>query len=785
MLRVTNRAPGRLQSKLFDLVRLGRVAAFLFVLLGAFGAASDVSAQTYRFSSVVIEGNTRIEDGTILSYAAIPRGKSVSAATLNDAYQRLVASGLFETVDLLPSGGRLRIVVTEYPTINRINIEGNRRLKDEDLLPLVVSAPRRVYSPSQAEADAATLTEAYRQNGRLAATVDPKIIRRSDNRIDLVFEVTEGRVIETERISFVGNRFFSDRRLRRVLESKQAGLLRNLIRSDTFLADRIEFDKQVMTDFYRARGFVDFQVLDVTSEFTRQRSGYFVTFNVREGQIFSFGEITATSDVREIDPDEFLAASKIKTGATYTPVAVENTIARMERLAIQKGLNFIRVEPRVTRNDADLTLDIEFALVKGERVFVERIDIEGNSTTLDKVIRREFKVVEGDPFNPREIRQAAERIRALGFFKQANVDTREGSSPEQVIVDVNVEEQPTGSLGFGASYSSSGGFGLNISFSESNFLGRGQSVGLSFDTGVDNRKLSASFSEPNFLDRDLTFSLAAAYRESDNDAVAYDTKTLSFSPSFEFPLSENGRLRLSYLVKKEELSDVSADSSAILHAEAGSRVSSEIGYTYSYDTRRTGLNPNAGILFQFGQSFAGLGGDNEYLKTSARLLSETKIAREEVTLRAEFEAGALNMLSGNSRVTDRFLLTSDQLRGFEPYSVGPRDLAAVNSDRLGGNYYAVARFEARFPLGLPEEYGIDGGVFFDVGSVWGLDDVNGGPLGGPITIVDDGMKLRSSIGVSIFWQTAIGPLRFNFSRALKKESYDDTQSFDLTVSTRF
>ncbi|MGV6813245.1 MAG: outer membrane protein assembly factor BamA [Brevirhabdus sp.] len=785
MQSVTNRLLGREQSAFNSFARISAIISFLFVVTFASGLSTPASAQSYRFSTVTIEGNVRVEDGTVLSYAAIPRGASVSAATLNAAYQRLLGSGLFETVELVPSGSRLLIVVQEYPTINRINIEGNRRLKDSDLMPLVTSAPRRVYSPSQAETDAATLTEAYRQNGRMAATVEPKIIRRSDNRVDLVFEVTEGRVVETERVSFVGNRNYSDRRLRRVLESKQAGLLRAIIRADTFVADRIEFDKQVLTDFYRNRGFVDFQILDVTAEVTRQRNAYFITFNIREGQSFDFGEITVVSDLAEVDPDEFLGASRIRSGSTYTPVAVENTIARMERLALQKGMNFIRVEPRVIRNDAEQTLDIEFAVVKGPRVFVERIDIEGNNTTLDKVIRREFKSVEGDPFNPREIRQAAERIRALGYFKTAEVDSREGSAPGQVVVDVNVEEAPTGSLGFGASYSSSGGLGLNVSFSESNFLGRGQTVGLSFDTSIDNRKLSASFLEPSFLDRNLQFGLSAAYQETDNDAVSYDTKLMSFSPSLVFPLSENGRLQLSYTLRNNEISDVSADSSAILHAEAGSKVTSEIGYTYSYDTRRTGLNPNAGILFQFSQSVAGLGGDNEYLKSTARLLAQKKIAREEVTISAEFQAGALNMFSGNSRVTDRFLLSSDQLRGFEPFSIGPTDLAAANADRLGGNYFAVARFEARFPVGLPEEYGIDGGLFFDIGSVWGLDNTAGGPFGGPITAVDDGLKIRSSIGFSIFWDTALGPLRLNFGRALQKESYDETRVFDLTISTQF
>ncbi|NNK79612.1 MAG: outer membrane protein assembly factor BamA, partial [Litoreibacter sp.] len=407
----------------------------LALLAGLAIPGSGAHAQSYTVNAIEIEGNQRIEDGTVLSYLGVERGTTISAAALNDAFQRLQGSGLFSKVEIVPVGSSLLVTVEEYPTINRVNIEGNKRLKDEILLGLVQSQSRRVYSPARAEADAALITEAYTQAGRIAATVSPRIIPRSNNRVDLVFEVAEGAVTEIERISFIGNRAYSDRRLRRVLGSKQAGFLRSIIGSDTFVADRISFDRQLLQDFYQSRGYVDFQVLSATPELTRTRDAFFITFNIREGQQFRFGEITTVSDLTDIDPDEFQAVSKIKPGKVYTPSMVENTITRMERLAAQKGLNFIRVEPRVIRNDAEITLDIEFLVTRGPRVFVERIDIEGNETTLDRVIRRQFRTVEGDPFNPREIRDAAERIRALGYFSTADVNTREGSAPDQIIVD--------------------------------------------------------------------------------------------------------------------------------------------------------------------------------------------------------------------------------------------------------------------------------------------------------------------------------------------------------------
>jgi outer membrane protein insertion porin family len=743
---------------------------------------ADAEAQTYRFTSFAVEGNDRVDPATILAFLGIESGQTLTAAELNDAYQRLQNSGLFESVDLDPRGNRLVAIVQEYPTINRINIEGNRRIDDELLLTVIRSQPRRVYSPSLAEQDAASITEAYQVQGRLTATVTPVIIRRSENRVDLVFEVTEGRVVETERIAFVGNREFSDRRLRRVLESTQAGIFRQLIGSDTFVADRVAFDQQLLTDFYRDRGYIDFTIQSVTSELARERNAYFITFNIREGQSFSFGEITTVSELPDVDADPFNETIRIREGVTYSPRLVDNTITRMENLASQMGLRFIRIEPRVTRNDADLTLDIEFVISRGDRVFVERIDIEGNATTLDRVIRRQFRSAEGDPLDPREIRQGAERIRALGFFADASVEARPGSAPDQVIVDVDVVEQPTGSLGFGVNYSTDAGVGLALSFSERNFLGRGQAVSFSLDTARESRSFSFSFTEPAFMGRDVALTLDAYHTTTDGQNASYDTQNTGFRPSFSFPLSEFSRLGLFYRISQDGISNVPATSSIILRNDEGDLITSAVGYNYFFSTIGTGLNPNAGVSLRFGQEFAGLGGDVEYVRTTATATAETTIMREEVSLRATVEGGALNMLNGDSRRADRFSLSTRQLRGFESNGIGPRDLtdASTQVDGLGGNFYVAARFETAFPIGLPEEYGVTGGLFYDIGSVWGLDNTTGTGM-----TVDDDLHWRQSVGFSIFWDTQIGPLRFNFSHVLDQEVYDRTRSFDFTVEARF
>lgn len=605
-MRMTQSAAKGRSFRASSRARLLATAVFIGAATVSAPFLTPAFAQVFSFSNVEIQGNDRVDAATILSYAGISRDE-VSAAQLNDAYQRIMNSNLFETVELVPQGSTLVIKVVEYPIVNVISIEGNKRLKDEKLAELIQSQARRIYSPSQAEADAAAIAEAYRVAGRLAASVTPKIIRRDGNRVDLVFEITEGKVVENERISFVGNKAYSDRRLRQILETKQAGFLRSVIQRDTYVPERLELDKKMLTDFYLSRGYIDFQVLDASAEVSRERDATFVTFTVREGLSYNIGKVTTVSEVEGLDAAEFEAVQKIRPGQTYSPLLIDNNITRMETLALKKGLNFIRVEPRITRNERGQVVDVEFAIMRGEKVFVERIDIEGNTTTLDQVVRRQFRTVEGDPFNPREIRQAAERIRALGFFADAKVNADQGTSPDQVVVNVDVEEQPTGSLSFGMSYSVASGVGFNIGFSETNFLGRGQKLALNVSTASSNQSSSFSFTEPALLGRDLSFSVGAFYRTSESDYSVYDTRNIGFTTGIGFPLGDQSSLDLRLGVAEDKLYNYDGNS-AILTAEEArdAETTFSLGYSYEYDNRITGLNPKGGVVLRFGQDVAGL-----------------------------------------------------------------------------------------------------------------------------------------------------------------------------------
>jgi outer membrane protein insertion porin family len=758
------------------------------VLAGFAATAAPLSAQTYSFDTVQVSGNQRIETGTILTYAGIARGDTVSAGELNAAAQRIRASGLFEVVDVVPQGRTLIITVTEYPTINRISFEGNSRVNDEQLAAVVRSAERRVFSPVQAEADVEAIVEAYVTEGRINAQVTPRIIRRDDNRVDLVFEITEGAVTEIDRISFVGNRSFSDRRLRGVLETKQAGALSFVIQSDTFVAERIALDRRQLEDFYRSRGYADFTIQSVDVALTRERDGYLVTFNVVEGQRYLIGDVTLTSAIPEVDVGRYANQIRLSRGEIYSPVAIDNEITRLENLGFDEGISFLRVEPRIVRDERNGLLNVEFAILRGPRVFVERIDIEGNTTTLDRVIRNQFDQVEGDPFNPRAIRASAERIRGLGFFSDAAVDSRPGSREDQVVIDVNVVEQPTGSLSFGANYSTDNGFGLIASFAERNFLGRGQTLRFNFGTAIENRQFRFEFEEPQFTGRDVSFGFSANYRTTDNDNALYDTINFSLIPSLGFPLGERSRIQVFAQAEFTDLSDVTGErsdppedrASLIIFDEAdeGRVWNYGVGYNYSFDTRRSEIARNGGFVLRFGQDYAT--GDTTFVRTSALAAYERRVFGEDLVLRATLEGGHLEYIEGNSRVTDRFFMGGRVMRGFDPKGIGPRD--AQTGDALGGDSFAVIRLESEFPLGLPEEYGIKGGAFVDYGSVWDVGNL--GSLDAKDVLYND-FTPRAVIGVSIFWTTPFGPLRFNWTEALLAEEEDEPRSFDLTVSTTF
>lgn len=770
---------------------ISRSSAFFTFLVLVFLAASALAQGTVVFSRIDVTGNQRIESATVRSFSGLEAGEPVTPQEINLAVRRLYDSGLFEEVTVTPGAGRLLIAVKENPIINQIAFEGNDDLDDEALLTAIELRPRLAYSAEAAEADAQRITDAYRFSGRYSAAVEPVIIRRPDNRVDLVFEIYEGRTTGVQRVSFLGNQVFSDRRLLRVIQTNQTNWLSFLFGGNTYDADRLEVDSQLLRQFYLERGYYDFQVRSATSELARDRTGFFLSFSVFEGPQYSLGQVGVSSAVSGLPAEDFQPLlAPLSGNPIYNGREIERVIERMTYLAGQEGYAFVNIEPVIQKNEANRTLDVTFELSPAERVFIERIDISGNNRTLDRVIRRQFRVVEGDAFNTREVREAEDRIRGLGYFSSVVVDVRDGAGPGEAIVDVEVEEQPTGSLSIGGAYSTNEGVTAQVGITERNFLGRGQTLSATVAANTEFGNFEFGFAEPELFDRDLLAGFTIYYRTRELSEQAFTQRNIGFEPRLGFPLSENGRLTVRYRISSDDITDVEEDASRIIAEEEGDLLTSALGFTYTYDKRNSVVDPSAGFILTLNQEFAGLGGDVNHSKTQGTARAYTSLYDEEVILSAALEGGAI-FSSDGTRIIDRFNAGGDSFRGFERNGIGPRDFCEVGDclapqqtlevdEALGGNYYGILRLDASFPLGLPQEYGIYGGLFADVGSLWGLDET-----AGSMGQVDDGFELRASTGVSLFVNTPFAPLRFNYAIPLKKEENDKTERFRFSLQTRF
>ena len=757
------------------LLTLGTVSVATLATAPAASAQTLVQAGS-REQAVTVRGNRRIEAETILSYMDLAQGQTVTAEDLNRAVRRLFDTGLFKDVQIIPAQDQLIVEVVENPSINEIAFEGNDALEDEDLERIISLRPRLPFTVSSAEADAQAIIEIYRRTGRYGAEIEPVIIERSDNRVDLVFEISEGELTGVSAIDFVGNSVYSDRRLRGVIETSESGFLANFLSSDVYDPDRLELDKELLRQYYFERGYADFTVLSATAELAPDRDGFFITFTVDEGEEYAFGELDVDVRAKGLDPEAFTALLPNVTGDTYDATAVEEVSNELTDLAGQSGFAFVQVRPRPRKNTEERIIDLTFEVAEGPRVFIERIEIEGNTQTLDRVIRREVDLVEGDPFDARKIREARRRIRALRYFSSVELSTERGATEDRATLKVKVREQSTGSLSFGVGFSTSAGPVGNVALTERNFLGRGQELKLNVTAAGDTQVYDFAFTEPSFLDRDLSVGLRAFLIDDDrSDESSIEISRLGGGPVIGFPLSEHSDISLRYEILREDIT-VDNTASVVLQGDAGARLTSRVGYTVDYDRRNDALETTEGYLLTASQDFAGLGGDAQYVSTITSAKGWTSFFGDEVVTSLEFEAAGIVGFGDDIRFNERFFLGGNNLRGFGDEGAGPRDLAT--NDSLGGNFRLRSRLQASFPLGLPDDFGIFGGAFVDAGTLFDLDNNDGGRI-------DDSAKLRVSAGGLLFIATPFGPLELSFGFPLVKEDEDDTELFRLSIGTRF
>jgi outer membrane protein insertion porin family len=779
-----------------SIIALGVAFASASVPLVSMAQTATSSISGGQISNIVVEGNQRIEPATVLSYMTVSEGQAVTPSQINASVKALFETGLFRDVRIERRGATLAVMVEENPVVNQIAFEGNDRVPDDTLRSGVTSRERRVFTRAKAETDAEQILESYRRAGRYGASVEPKIIELPQNRVDLVFEIDEGPLTGVDSIRFVGNRAYSDRRLRSEIPTDESSWYNFLSSTDSYDPDRLELDKQVLRQFYLSNGYVDFEVNSAVAELSPDRSGFFLTFTVSEGEQYRFGEIDVISNAEGVDVEDLRRLVTAKEGDIYDIREIEETITEMTFRLGESGYAFTRIEPIPVKDDENNTVGITFEINEGQRVFVERIDITGNSRTLDRVVRRQFELVEGDAFNALQLRRSRSKIRGLGFFSEVDVRTREGSAPDRIVVETEVKEQSTGQLSFGVGFSTSENISGEVSIVERNLLGRGQALRVRARVSGRTTLYDLSFTEPAFLDRDLSVGFDLFRRETNNqDTSSFDIVNTGFQPRVSFPLGRYSRLSPRYRISEDEIVDVPDDASPLIEADIGSALTSSLGYEFVYDRRNDPSEPKKGFIFRLEQDIAGLGGDARYLKTEASVKGFTTIVSDDVVGSLELAGGAINSFGGYQlKASDRFFLGGDTLRGFESAGIGPRD--QFTDDTLGGNYYGVARAEVTFPLGLPEEYGLAGGVFGDIGTVFGLDNntyVDTNPLnrnrnlingGNPVT-VDDSAALRAAVGATIFWTSPFGPVRLNFAAPILQEEGDDDEFFRFSAGTRF
>jgi outer membrane protein insertion porin family len=745
--------------------------------------APDASPDVRRDATlvVIIRGNRRIEVETILSYMQLPSDRAITAEDLNIAVRRLFDTGLFRDVQVTPSEGQVIVEVDENPSISVIAFEGNDILADEDLQQIIQLRPRLPFTRSGAEADAQAIIEVYRRTGRYGAQVEPVIIERSENRVDLVFEINEGEVTGVNSIDFVGNELFSDRKLRGVIDTSESGFLDFLVSTDVYDPDRLELDKELLRQYYLARGYADFTVLSATAELAPDREGFFITFTVEEGEKYTFGPMDVLVSARGLDQEEFTALLPDDLeGDTYDASEVEDIANDLSDLAGQRGFAFVQVRPQADKNTEDRIVSITFELAEGSRIFVERVDIEGNTQTLDRVIRREISLIEGDAFDTRKIRLSRSDIRGLRYFKSVEIDTEPGSADDRAVLKVKVQEQSTGSLSLGFGFSTSAGPIGNVAITERNFLGRGQVVNIQITATGDTQVYDLSFTEPRFLDRELLVSSRFFFIQDDrSDTSSFNVNSAGFSPQFGFPLSDDLDVLLNYKFLSDDL-NVDSDASPAIQTDDGSRITSSVGYLLRFDQRNDPLEPTGGYLTTFDQQIAGLGGSSRFVKSRGLFKIWHGLFSDQVIASLELESGALFTFGKDSRITERYFLGGDSFRGFADEGLGPRDLDADDEDALGGNYYGVARFEVSFPIGLPEDLGVFGGAFLDAGTLFNLDDTSF--VGASI---NDSAQFRASVGALLFLDTPLGPLQLSLGFPLVDKSFDETEVFRLSLGTRF
>jgi outer membrane protein insertion porin family len=748
-------------------------------------SVQPAQAQSGAIKSIRVEGNKRVEPETVRTYLRFNVGDAYDPAKVDQSIRSLFSTGLFSDVTIDREGSGVVVRVVENPVVNQVAFEGNREVDKATLSAEVQLKPRAVFTRAKAQADVQRILDIYRRQGRYSATVEPKIIELDSNRVNVVFEIDEGGATKVQAINFIGNKAFSDGQLRDIISTSQSGLFDFIKGTNIYDPDRLALDRELLRQYYLKNGYADARIVSAGAELARDGTGFYITFVVDEGESYTFGRVEIESSLPGVDPKAFQSEVLISSGGTYDQSAMDRTVERLTLAISEQGFAFARVRPRAQREAGGRVIHVTFVVDQGPRVYIERINVIGNVRTHDHVIRREFRLAEGDAYNPLMVDKAKRRLQALGFFKTVEIKRRAGSAADRVVLDVELAEQSTGELSFGAGYSTSEGVIGDISISERNLMGKGQFLRLRLAGSFERLQADLSFTEPRFLDRNLSAGFDLFWKDVDLTSVAsYRTHTEGGSLRLGFPLSESIWLTNTYTLSSGTIYDVDpVNASLAIQQSEGTAVTSAWGTSLVIDGRNHPKTPTKGYYFQIGNDFAGLGGDVKY----NRVTGEARVyypVSEKITFVGRAIGGHIMGWGGDDvRLIDMFYKGGETIRGFDRGGLGPRDL--LTGDALGGSTFWAATAEVRFPLPLiPEDLGMSGAFFVDAGSVFGAGEFAKKLNGAGVDLVDEA-SVRASAGFSIMWNSPLGPLRLDIAKAFLKEKFDQEQLIRFGASTKF
>ncbi len=807
---------------------LGAVLPACAVILPAISVTVDQAwAQSAVIRDIRVEGNRRLEPETVRSYMKLSVGQPYDDAKADETIRALFSTGLFSDVKINRTSTGVVVSVVENPVIAQVVFEGNSEVEKSALEAEVQLKPRAVFTRAKAQADVQRILDVYRRQGRFAASVQPKLIELDNNRVNVVFEINEGKATKVKSIAFVGNRAFSDSQLRDIITTIQSGLFDFLKGTNIYDPDRLNLDKELLRQYYLKNGYADARVVSANAELDRDGSGFFITFVIEEGQLFNFGTVTVESKLAGVNAAALNGEVTTKSGATFNASLMDKTVEALTLRVAEQGFAFGRVRPRVERAAGANAINVVYVVEEGPRIYIERINVIGNERTKDYVIRREFKVAEGDAYNQLLVENAKKRLQNIGFFKTVEIKRRAGGAQDRIVLDVEVVEQPTGELSFGAGYSTSEGVIGDVSLTERNLLGNGQFLRIGASGSKERLNLNFGFTEPRFLGSNV----AAGFDLFRNTTTAtssspYSTTRTGGGVRLAFPLSESVWLNTGYSLSRDTLtipSDYASSASRAIKEACGfednyqasvdsggnptiintgacdgkARWVSMGSVGFTIDKRNHPKNPTSGTFFQTGLDVAGLGGDVHYARLNAEGRAYYPVA-EKVTFVARAAGGHIEGWGGQDvRLLDLFYKGGETIRGFSNLGYGPRDLSSLNQDALGGRTYWTTTAELRFPIPfIPEELGMSQAVFADAGSLFNagalaksLNSKCGAPKlpdgsNSGVCLADD-FQIRSAVGWSLLWNSPLGPLRVDLAKALSKAGYDKTQIFRFGATTKF